>query len=129
MAKEDNLIPFDSNQNREEAKKNGKKGGKASGVARRKKKEAREYLITVLEGKVKTKDGSMTTVKDVMMQKLVGKALGETDLNTIKYILDLIGEGTTQKVELTGKDGKDLMPQRLSHDEAKKIISELENEY
>ena len=128
MAKEDNLIK-NSDRTPTERKEIARKGGEASVVARRKKKEAREYLIAVLEGKVKTKDGSMTTVKDVMMQKLVGKALGETDLNTIKYILDLIGEGATQKVELTGKDGKDLMPQRLSHDEAKKIISELENEY
>lgn len=124
----DNLIPM-NRRTKSEQKEIAKKGGDASGKARRKKKEAREYLIAVLEGKVKTKDGSMTTVKDVMMQKLVGKALGETDLNTIKYILDLIGEGATQKVELTGKDGKDLMPQQLSHDEAKKIISELENEY
>lgn len=128
MAKEDNLIK-NSDRTPTERKEIARKGGKASVISRRKKKEAREYLIAVLEGKVKTKDGSMTTVKDVMMQKLVGKALGEIDLNTIKYILDLIGEGATQKVELTGKDGKDLMPQRLSHDEAKKIISELENEY
>lgn len=128
MAKEDNLIK-NSDRTPTERKEIARRGGKASGKVRRQKKEAREYLIAVLEGKVKTKDGSMTTVKDVMMQKLVGKALGETDLNTIKYILDLIGEGATQKVELTGKDGKDLMPQRLSHDEAKKIISELENEY
>ena len=35
--KEDNLIPFTSEQNREESKKNGVKGGKASGEARRRK--------------------------------------------------------------------------------------------
>lgn len=41
----------------------------------------------------------------------------------------LLGLYSAEKKELTGKDGKDLMPQQLTHDEAKKIISELENEY
>ena len=45
--KEDNLIPFTSEQNREEAKKNGIKGGKASGEARRKKKSMRELAKIV----------------------------------------------------------------------------------
>lgn len=45
--KEDNLIPFTSEQNREEAKKNGVKGGKASGEARRKKKTMRELAVIV----------------------------------------------------------------------------------
>ena len=38
MANEQNLIPFTSNQSREEAKKNGAKGGKKSGEVRRKRK-------------------------------------------------------------------------------------------
>ena len=45
--KEDNLIPFTSEQSREEAKKNGIKGGKASGEARRKKKSMRELAKIV----------------------------------------------------------------------------------
>lgn len=45
--KEDNLIPFTAEQNREEAKKNGVKGGVASGIARRKKKTMRELAKIV----------------------------------------------------------------------------------
>lgn len=45
--KEDNLIPFTSEQSREEAKKNGIKGGIASGEARRKKKSMRELAKLV----------------------------------------------------------------------------------
>lgn len=45
--KEDNLIPFTAEQNREEASKNGKKGGVASGIARRKKKTMRELAKIV----------------------------------------------------------------------------------
>lgn len=45
--KEDNLIPFTSEQNREEAKKNGVKGGKASGEARRRNKSMRKLAEIV----------------------------------------------------------------------------------
>ena len=48
MANEQNLIPFDSSQSREEAKKNGSKGGKASGEARRRKKTIRENMKELL---------------------------------------------------------------------------------
>lgn len=49
MANEENLKPFDSNQNREEAKKNGRKGGIASGEARRRKRSMREALEAFIE--------------------------------------------------------------------------------
>lgn len=42
MANEQNLTPFTSDQNREEAAKNGRKGGIASGKARRQRKTLRE---------------------------------------------------------------------------------------
>lgn len=44
MANINNLIPFTSDQNREEASKNGKKGGIASGEARRRKKAFKEQI-------------------------------------------------------------------------------------
>ena len=80
MPKEDghkNLKPIRSE---EEARIKGKKGGIASGKARLAKKTAREYAIAALEGVVKGKDGNTTTVKDVMIQKLIAKAVGESDL-------------------------------------------------
>ena len=45
----DNLIPFTSDQDREEAKKNGIKGGIASGIARRKKATMLSVLEKVLD--------------------------------------------------------------------------------
>lgn len=127
MANEQNLKP--RCLSKEEAMKMAQKSAEVRRQKASDRKTARELFISLLSNKVKTKDGKTSTYKEVLIQKIVGKALGEVDLNTIKYIFDIIGEGVTQKVELTGKDGKDLMPQRLSHDEAKKIISELENEY
>lgn len=127
MANEQNLKP--RCLSKEEATKMAQKSAEVRRQKASDRKTARELFISLLSNKVKTKDGKTSTYKEVLIQKIVGKALGEVDLNTIKYIFDIIGEGVTQKVELTGKDGKDLMPQQLSHDEAKKIISELENEY
>lgn len=48
VAKEDNLIPFTSDQDREEAKKNGRLGGIASGKARREKAAMKKRLEELL---------------------------------------------------------------------------------
>lgn len=48
MANEQNLIPFTSNQSREEAKKNGSKGGKRSGEVRRRRKAMKEQMEMLL---------------------------------------------------------------------------------
>ena len=48
MANEQNLIPFTSNQSREEAKKNGSKGGKKSGEVRRQRKAMKEQMDMLL---------------------------------------------------------------------------------
>ena len=117
---------FTSDQSREEAAKNGRKGGIASGKARREKKTAREYAIAVLEGYVKDKD---ITLKDAMMQKLIQRAITDTDLNAIKYILELIGESPAQRIEVTGKDGKDIIQKDLSREEAKELVKEMGKEF
>ena len=126
MANEKNLKPPQSTS---EARERGKKGGIASGKARLAKKTAREYAIAALEGVVKGKDGTKTTVKDVMIQKLIAKAVSESDLNAIIYIVELIGEAASQKIEVTGKDGKDLLQKDLSKDEAKALIAEMSAEF
>lgn len=48
MANEQNLIMFTSEQNREEAEKNGRKGGIASGVARRRKRTVKQAMELVM---------------------------------------------------------------------------------
>lgn len=129
MAKEDGYKNIKPPRSSVEARKNGKKGGIASGKARLAKKTAREYAIAALEGVTKDKDGKSITIKDVMIQKLIAKAVSEADLNAIKYIVELIGESPSQKIEVTGKDGKDLINQDVSRAEAKKLIAELSAEF
>lgn len=48
MANEQNLIPFTSEQSREEAKKNGAKGGKKSGEVKRQRKAMKEQMEMLL---------------------------------------------------------------------------------
>ena len=56
MANEKNLIPFTSNQSREEAKKNGSKGGKKSGEVRRQRKAMKEQMEMLLTLPVKNQE-------------------------------------------------------------------------
>ena len=60
MANEQNLIPFTSNQSREEAKKNGAKGGRKSGEVRRKRKAMKEQaeLLLSLPFKLTDRNGN-----------------------------------------------------------------------
>jgi len=56
VANEQNLIPFTSDQSREEAVKNGRIGGYASGESRRKRKALRDSMNMLLEKQPSAKD-------------------------------------------------------------------------
>lgn len=125
MANEQNLKPARST---EEARERGRKGGIASGKARREIKTLREYLQKALAGEIEIK-GEKTSLKDAMMQSLVVNAVKNNDLASIKYIAELIGEAPTQRIEVTGKDGKDIMQKDLSRDEAMELVKEMGKEF
>jgi len=105
MANEQNLIKFTSEQNREEASKNGKKGGVASGAARRQKGAARRFLKEILAYKPEMtvalakslkgiggnpEDGSFTTEK-LMMVAMIQKGM-KGDTQATKLVLEMLGE-------------------------------------
>lgn len=102
MANEKNLIPFTSNQNREEAKKNGSKGGKRSGEVRRQKKAMKETMKMLLsldmpecEGKEELKqlgleDEDLTLQTGILINQ-VKKALAG-NLDSAKFVRDTSGE-------------------------------------
>lgn len=115
----------------EEARINGRKGGIASGRKRREIKTAKEIMIAALNEEIKSQDGRKATIKELMMQKLLKKAAQEGDLNSIKYIVELIGESASQKIEVTGKDGAEikLMNTNLSKRDAKKLVKEMGKEF
>lgn len=107
MPNERNLIPFTSNQSREEAKKNGAKGGKASGEAKRAKKKLKEYANTLLALPVTNTEmfNNMTAlgieIDDIDNKMLMVTALWikacQGDVAAAKEIRSIIGEDNDPK--------------------------------
>ena len=70
MANEKNLKNFDSNQSREEAAKNGKKGGLASGAARRRKRDIKKSLESLVNDTYTDSNGDKIEGIDVLAATL-----------------------------------------------------------
>ena len=100
MANNENLKPFDSNQNREEAKKNGRKGGKKSGEVRRQKKTMRAMLDYLLEKELTNKNGEKATTLEAMMTAMIKQGLNG-NVKAVEFIRDTTGQKPTEKVEAT----------------------------
>ena len=66
MANEQNLIPFTSEQSREEAKKNGQKGGQKSGEVRRQRKAMKEQAELLLSLPFNLTDRKGNELKEVL---------------------------------------------------------------
>lgn len=102
MANEQNLIPFTSEQSREEAKKNGSKGGIASGKARRERKMMREDAQMFLEmplnaGQLEDVEylaevkGKNITVQQAILLAMIKKAM-KGDVRASEYVRDTAGQ-------------------------------------
>lgn len=99
MAKEDNLIPFTSEQNREEAKINGKKGGIRSGEVRREKATMKKVLEMMLN--TTNQDGE--TYQHEVTLGLIANAIDKTkggSPEAYKTILSVLGELQEQSNEI-----------------------------
>lgn len=104
MPNPENLIghEFTSNQNRDEAAKNGRKGGKASGEARRKRKAMREAFDILLSRQYGS-NGSDGV--EVLAAKVFQRAL-DGDMKAVQFIRDTVGEMPVQRVEVDTIDPK-----------------------
>ena len=98
MANEQNLRPFTSDQNREEAARNGRKGGKASGKARRKRKAFAEAFNTLLERQFTDQNGNQLQGVEAIAAKVFQEAMNG-DLKAAQMIRDSVGEMPIQKIE------------------------------
>lgn len=68
------------------------------------RKSAKEFAQMALNAEVKDKaTGQKVIIKDAIIQKLVARAIQEADLQTVKYLFELINENPSQKVELSGE--------------------------
>lgn len=112
MGKEANLIPFTSDQSREQAVKNGRKGGIASGKRRRDKRTFRETLQTLLELSRTAEDGEpiinpitgkpMSVVEEISVSTIMKAING--NIKAVQTILEAFGERTLNNTISGGLD-------------------------
>lgn len=127
MANEQNLIPFTSDQNREEAKKNGRKGGIASGAARRAKREARETAKRVLDFKPDLPPQMLDTMRRMGLRKnvtpdmryiatlaIMQKAM-KCDMACYKFLIEMAGE--TAEAEMLEAKAEEIARRSVYADE------------
>ncbi len=91
VANEENLIPFTSDQDREEAKKNGRLGGIASGKARREKATMKKRLEELLN----STDKKGRLYGDLVHLGLIANAIDKSkggNPEAYKTIAKLLGE-------------------------------------
>ena len=88
-----------------EARKKGRAGGIASGEARRRKKDLRECLMAVLDGK----DSEGLTGAEKLAATLVKSAL-DGNVRAFAEIRDTVYGKPIKTVEMTGKDGTPINP-------------------
>lgn len=98
MANDQNLVPFTSDQSRDEAKKNGKKGGIASGEARRKKKLMREAFEELLSRDYHDQAGNVLDGTSALAAKVFKQAM-DGDLKAFEIIRDTTGQKPVERVE------------------------------
>ena len=92
MVKENNLIPFTSDQSREKAKINGKKGGIRSGEVRREKATFKKVLESLLDEEyVKKGKATGKTYRELILLGQVTSAI-KGKAGNFKALLALLGE-------------------------------------
>lgn len=121
-----NLIPFTSEQSREEAERNGRKGGIKSGETRRRKKALKSLMNDLLSSDIVNDDiynstvdmgfGTDPTYGAAVVAAMVRQAaLGDT--KAFNAIVDLIGEGSSgERVKLQKKQ-VELQERKLAGEE------------
>lgn len=130
MANEQNLTQKGKRLSTEEAQRLARRSVEVRREKSARIKTAREFAEAALNAEVTDKStGKKIIVKDAIIQKLVAKAIQENDLATVKYLFELIGDNPAQRMEITGKDGKDLNSPSLTKNEAKEFVKELGEEF
>ena len=119
MANEQNLIPFTSEQSREEAVRNGRKGGIKSGEVRRRKAAMRETMNRCLTmqahvdglSDVLIADGGESTYEEIITMAIINQA-AMGDVKAYNAIMKVVGQ--------TDKSDEDLEEQKIRTERAKR---------
>ena len=110
MANKQNLVPFTTNQSREEAVKNGRKGGKASGKARRRKADFRKTLNLLLTAEIDNEEwkpvleslGVECTLESALLMAQIKMALAG-DTQAAKFVAQYSGQSARAEEDLENK--------------------------
>lgn len=118
MANEQNLIPFTSNQNREEAKKNGSKGGKKSGEVRRQRKAMKEQMELLL---------TLPFKQEKQLQFIKELGIGQKDIdNQMALIVAIYGKALKGDVQAFNTIREVVQDENINCDDEKvQIINDL----
>lgn len=136
MAREDNLILFTSDQDREKARENGRKGGIASGEAKRRRKAFKEGFDLLLSLPLKDKKakkfldylGVPEEEQDNQMAiifSMYKEAVSNGSVQAATFIRDTVGENPKEKVEIEGTINTVNPLEGLSTDEIRKAIEKM----
>ena len=109
MANEENLVPFTSDQSREQAVSNGRKGGIRSGEVRRQNADMRKRLKEIVNMALRDGDiDEITTladaksanlsISDALLVKLVAMALGG-NIKAMNTLMGMLGTDNTEAQE------------------------------
>lgn len=99
MANEQNLRPSEYKLSQEEAKK----GGIASGEARRRKRDLRQALETLLERDYTDKNGNTLSGTEAITAKLFEQAM-KGNIKAFETIRSTVGQDPVQKVMMAEVD-------------------------
>lgn len=107
MANEQNLVPFTSNQSREEAVRNGRKGGIKSGEARRRKAAMRDTMNRCLTmqahvdglSDVLIADGGESTYEEIITMAIINQA-AMGDVKAYNAIMKVVGQTDKSDMDL-----------------------------
>ena len=113
MANNENLVPFTSDQSREEAVRNGRKGGIKSGQARRRKAALRDTMNRCLTmqahvdglSDVLIADGGESTYEEIITMAMINQAmLG--DVKAYNAIMKVVGQTDKSEADLEEQAAK-----------------------
>lgn len=121
-----------SMRTKEEQREIARKGGVKSGEIRREKKRFKELFLSLLEDDCKADKNKpkkeRRTNKELFVMRMMKQAI-DGDLNSQKYIIEMIGEAPSKKVEVTGANGSPLIERKtLTKKQINEFLKDLEKE-
>ena len=129
MANEKNLIPFTSNQSREEAKRNGSKGGQKSGEVRRQRKAMKEQMEMLLALPFNLKDNNGNDVADMLSELGIPKKNIDNQMAMIISLWKTAIGNSPQKISAVQEIRKIVQDEQTAVDDDKvQIIDDLPEE-